>query len=587
LYKTGDRVRYLPDGNIEFLGRIDDQVKIRGFRVELGEIETILNQHPQVRDTVVVAREDRSEDKRLVAYIVSNLKKGTGNREQGTENNGALYSEKARTANSRPPRTPPDAGSGGTRGRRIKCRETYGTNYSEVSSESVPWEQGTGTVLEEDLDPHQNKLLIEVGDSDPLAKGVESNAIGELRSFLKQKLPNYAIPSAFVMLDALPLTPNGKVDHRALPTPDTSSLDRAANYVPPRDLLERQLAQIWSEVLDIPAVSVRDNFFDLGGHSLSAGRLITKIDRQFKKNLSLATLFQGATIEQLANLLRQQTDDSTWSSLLAIQPAGNRTPLFCIHPFGGNVLCYVNLARHLGSEQPFYGLRSPGLNGDAEPLTRVEDMATYYIEQLQSIQPQGPYQIGGWSFGGIIAFEMAQQLYRQGDRVALLALIDSYSPIAIDLLEEMDKATLVTYLLKDLGDLVGQELTISVDELQQYSLDEQLNYIFDRAKQENILPSEFGLQQLRQMLRVLQANYQAMYRYKPQPYFDRITLFSASEKVIEVTQDPSQGWGELAAGGLDIQKTPGDHFNIVREPNVRVLAEQMNARFDRAIKANS
>ena len=425
-----------------------------------------------------------------------------------------------------------------------------------------------------------------------IVPNVESPITSELRHFLKQKLPDYMLPSVFVSLEAFPLTPNGKIDRNALPAPDTSSLTQEISFVPPLDALEQQLAKIWSEVLNVHPVGVRDNFFDLGGHSLSAVRLMAKIQEQFGKNLPLVTLFQGATIEYLASLLQKHSDSRPWSPLVAIQPVGNRIPLFCIHPVGGNVLCYMDLARHLGLEQPVYGLQSPGLNEEQQlqiefqgremhlthmktAITRIEDMASYYIEALQTIQPQGPYQIGGWSLGGVVAFEMAQQLYQQGHEVALLALIDSYTPIAINMPKEIDEAMLVISLAKELGGLFGQDLPVSVDELKQLPLDEQLNHILEQAKIVNILPPEYGLQQIVQLLQVFKANLHAMSRYQPQPYLGRINLFCANEKVVEVTQDPSQGWGELAVGGLETYKIPGNHYTILREPHVQILAKQI------------
>ena len=196
--------------------------------------------------------------------------------------------------------------------------------------------------------------------------------MSELRQFLKAKLPEYMVPSAFVFLDALPLTPNGKVDRRALKAPD-SELNRSVSFIAPRDALELQLAQIWSEVLEVDWIGIQDNFFDLGGHSLLAVRLMAKIQQQFGKNLPLATLFQGATIEQFAAILRKDSDSSVWSSLVAIQPSGSKPPFFCVPGAGGNVIYLYDLARCLGLDLPFYGLQAVGLDGGAAFHTKVED----------------------------------------------------------------------------------------------------------------------------------------------------------------------------------------------------------------------
>lgn len=309
LYKTGDLARYLPDGNIEYLGRIDNQVKIRGFRIEQGEIEAALRPHPQVLETTVIARAEKSGEKRLVAYVVA---------------------------------TP------------------------------------------------------------------DKPAPSSLRRFLKQKLPEYMIPAAFVILESLPLTPNGKVNRRALPAPDLSSFSGENQFVSPRDEIEQQLAQIWSEVLNLNPVEVKDNFFELGGHSLLALNLMAKIQKQFGKSLPLATLFASPTIEDLANELRSATQVRSYSPLVPIQPKGTKNPFFCVHPAGGHVLCYVNLSRYISAEQPFYGWQARGFNEGEEALTRIEDMASLYVKAIREFKPEGPYQIGGWSFGGVVACETAQ-----------------------------------------------------------------------------------------------------------------------------------------------------------------------------------
>jgi thioesterase domain-containing protein/acyl carrier protein len=477
LYKTGDLARYLPDGDIEYLGRIDNQVKIRGFRIELGEIEAVLAQHPEVREVVVTVREDQPGNKRLVAYIV----------------------------------------------------------------------------------PHHKQLLV-----------------SELRRFLKQQMPDYMIPSAFMLLETLPLTPNGKVDRKALPVPDIA-ISKEVSFVAARDTLELQLTQIWEDVLDTHPIGIQHDFFDIGGHSLLAIRLMARIQQQFGKTLPLATLFKSPTIEQLASILRSSIDYRPSSPLVAIQPAGKRSPFFCIHPGGGHVLCYTDLARYLGREQPFYGLQSLGLNGEQEPLSRIEDMAACYIQALQSVQPQGPYHLCGWSIGGIIAFEMAQQLYASGHQVALLALIDSYAPIAINKPEEMDEAMLLVSLAKYLGGLFGQQLSVCGDKLQQLEPEEQLNYILEQAKILKILSPDVGLQQMHHLFKVFRANLKALYCYTPQPYPNRITLFCANEQVAPVSRD----WSNLAGGGVEIHNIPSDHYAIVREPHVQFLAKRLGTYLER------
>ncbi len=470
LYRTGDLGRYLPDNNIEFLGREDFQVKIQGFRIECGEIETVLLQHPVVKATVVTAVGEQKAAKRLVAYVVPNAE---------------------------PSPTP-----------------------------------------------------------------------SELQEFLSKKLPQYMVPSAIVILPELPLTANGKVDRRSLPIPDTSNFS-ASNSILPRDSLELKLAEIWSDLLDVHPIGVKDNFFELGGYSFVAMRLMAQIQQEFGKTLPLATLLESPTIEHLANLLRSSTDTQTSSSLVAIQPSGNKPPFFCVHPVGGNVLCYVDLARHLGQEQPFYGLQATGLHGEQKPLNRIENMAGHYIAAIKTVQPQGPYHLGGWSLGGIVAFEMAQQLYQQGEEVASLTLIDSYIPTHQS--EEIDDAMLVASVAKDLSNIVGKELPISVDELRQLQPMEQLDYILEQGKNFNILPPEVDRQQMHQMLEVFKANNQAMYSYKPQRLPGKLTLIFASEKL---PTNQLTSWSKLAKASV-VYQIEGNHYTIMQEPQVMALAEHL------------
>ncbi len=486
LYKTGDLASYLPDGNIEYIGRIDNQVKIRGFRIELGEIEAILAEDPEVKEAVVIAREDNPGDKRLVAYIV--------------------------------------AGS------------------------TVP-------------------------------------SINELRSFLKTKLPDYMVPSAFVVLESLPLTPNGKVDRRALPTPDASSLANETSFVAPRDSLELQLAQIWSEVLGVSPIGIRDNFFDLGGHSLLAVHLMAEIEQQFGQNLSLAALFQGASVEELAILLHQKTDTQSWSPLVAIQPQGEQPPFFCMPGAGGNVIHFHPLAHHLGNDRPFYALQPPSLDGVTEPFTGVEDIASYYLQAIQTVQPFGPYFLGGHSFGALVAFEMAQQLQQQGETVALLALLDLPARLPESPSKQLDWddsrwLTNIAYILETLS---GEKLNISYEILKPLSAEAQLKYLKQQMETVNLLPPDSAIERVRGIVQTLKADELAFLNYLPQGgYQGRITLFRTSEvyeealeMLGEITSDQTWGWNQLSSQPVEVYMVPGSHITMLREPHVMVLAEKL------------
>ncbi|MCP4103950.1 MAG: amino acid adenylation domain-containing protein [Desulfobacteraceae bacterium] len=492
MYRTGDLCRFLPDGNIEYMGRMDHQVKIRGFRIELGEIEAVLSGHAAVRESVVIARRSQAGDSRLAAYVVPN----------------------------------------------------------------------------QDPDPTANDLGI----------------------FLREKLPDYMIPSAFVMLETMPLTSSGKTDRRALPAPDKSSLPIKASFVLPRDALELRLVKIWEDILDIRPIGVKDNFFNLGGHSLLAVSLMACIYQQFGKNLPLATLFRGATIEQLAGIIRQQTDSQPWSPLADIQPNGLKRPFFCIPGAGGNVVYFHELARHLGQDQPFYGLQARGLDGESEPYTRTEEMATHYIEAIKGIQPRGPYLLGGHSSGGSVAFEMTQQLQMQDEEVALLAILDIPAFVPTGKQPDWNDARWITVIAYVIEQLSGKKLDVSYDSLLPLNPHDQLNYLKKQLELISLLPPKAGLNQVRGIVQVIKANELALMNYKAKGGCNgRITLFRTTEVYhdeigfpIGIPNDPAWGWSRLSSEPVEIHTVSGDHMTMMAEPHVKNLAEQLKVCIDKA-----
>jgi amino acid adenylation domain-containing protein len=251
--------------------------------------------------------------------------------------------------------------------------------------------------------------------------------VGALRAALAARLPDYMIPSAFVWLDHLPQTPDGKIDHQALPAPDASRPDLARVYRAPQTALESSLAALWSDLLGISRVGVEDDFFDLGGNSIIAVRLMAQIRAQHGRSLPISLLFEARTVQQLATVIARGHDQSAWSPLVPIRPSGRRAPLFCIHPGGGNVLGYQEFIGHLDADQPAYGLQAYGVVEGQEPHVSVAEMARLYVRAIREVQPHGAYYLGGESFGGLVAYEMACQLSRAGEQVAFLFLGDVWS----------------------------------------------------------------------------------------------------------------------------------------------------------------
>ncbi|MGC2161777.1 MAG: amino acid adenylation domain-containing protein [Silvibacterium sp.] len=399
----------------------------------------------------------------------------------------------------------------------------------------------------------------------------ESTTADELRRFLKEQLPDHMVPAVFVLLDALPLLSNGKIDRRALPAPDRSRPELEKSYVAPRDDLELQLARIWEEVLGVRPVGVRDNFFELGGHSLLAIRLFALIETRLGKKLPLTAVFQGATVEHLADVLRQQATRGPQSSLVPIQPGGSKRPLFLVHPAGGHVFPYVHLAQFLGPDQPCYGLQAKGVEDGQDPHARIEDMATHYIQALQTVQPTGPYLLGGWSMGGVVAFEMAQQLHSQGQRVALLALLDARVPTPEETFPDEDADAIL---------LVERYFGISfgpMESLAKLSKDEQLAFILEQAKSAGLVPVELDVSQARRFVELLRSDLRATQNYELHLYPGRVTLFKASETSAAMPPDPTLGWSAWASEGVEVHAVPGNHANLVYEPHVKALAEKLTA----------
>jgi len=478
LYRTGDLGRYRPNGLLEILGRVDDQIKVRGIRIELGEIATILGQHPNVQQQVIIAHKQSDFEKILVAYIV----------------------------------------------------------FRQPTTESIH----------------------------------------ELRQFLKQKLPDSMIPSIFMPLEAIPLTANGKVDRRALPAPSLAATETAQGFIAPRDDLELQMTKIWENILKVNPISVMDNFFELGGHSLLAVRLFTEIERVFGRNMPLATLFQAPTVEQLVNLLRDEGWAPSWSSLVPLQPKGSKTPVFCVHAIGGNVLSLHDLAHHLGANQPFYALQSQGLDGKQSVPKRLEDMAASYLEEIRTVQPHGPYYILGQSSGGLVAFEMAQQLVAQGETVSLLALIDTYEPTAISA-NRLPLQARVMFHLQNLYKFHVHYLADRIHGTIVFRLRNKVGLWTARTVQQfyryvgQPVPHQFRYTEVRETIR------QALSNYKPQPYPGAIVLFRATETflaLVENQQHRQRGWSKLAEQGLVVYDIPGAH-NLEQEPHVGHLAEKL------------
>jgi aspartate racemase len=473
LYRTGDVVRYLPSGELEFIHRVDQQVKIRGFRIEPGEVEHVLEQHARVMECAVNTSTDHTGDKFLAAYVVAGDQK---------------------------------------------------------------------------LDP------------------------ADLRTYLRAKLPEYMLPAAFVFLDALPLTDNGKVDRRALPDVDRAALAKNDKYVGPRTATERVLTEIWTRALHLERVGVFDNFFDVGGNSLTATRVMSRVCSMLNVDLPLRALFESPTIADFAQVVEKRAEGQSfvWPTVMKIQPLGTRRPIFFVAAPDINALGYIRLADHLGDDQPLYGLQSQKYlktttDEHGRPLLEfsqavVEELAHEYVRAMREVQPHGPYLLGGMCRGAHIAFEMATQLKAQGEKVSLLAILDTWV---------MENTYSYLFYLDYYYHRTQWFLKLKARE----------KFSFVRDKISRSLDNTAVRLRLREgngsSLPPVTAVYWPDSSFVPSTYDGRITVFRVPNQPATRIRSNSLGWESRSTGGVDVEIVPGGHETLLREPNVKVLASRL------------
>ncbi|HJQ68948.1 MAG TPA: amino acid adenylation domain-containing protein [Blastocatellia bacterium] len=522
LYKTGDMVRYLPDGNIEFCGRADDQVKIRGFRIELGEIEAAIARSSMASSAVCLAREDARGDKRLVAYVVPST-------------------------------------------------HVAGDSQQQIAA--------------------------------------------RLKEFLKNKLPHYMVPASFVLIESLPTTRNGKVNRKMLPAPDAHTEAEGGAYVRPRNPLEYQLVEVWEELFQVRPIGIRDSFFDLGGHSLLSVRMMDRVERLTGKKAPLATLFEGATIEHLADALVSQIEGYDDLPLVPVQPQGAKPPFYYLHgDFNGGGLYCSSLSRHLGKDRPFYAIQPHGLNNEAVPPT-IEEMAARHVETLRQFQPEGPYLLGGHCNGGLVAFEMARQLTEQGQRVDLLALIcatgenarfraldrvlSAYGRLrGLDEAERQARFLAWRRRVERVGEL-RDYYSVRLDEISRAGLRDQItaaghfaSSVCKSLRRNSADESSSGIETRAappdaeidpaedRRKKVMDAYVKAMSAYVPRRYKGRVTLLLPAESSSAASSDSTWGWRRVA-DSVEVRVVPGGHLTCITS-HVKELAENLSEFLNRA-----
>jgi len=395
-----------------------------------------------------------------------------------------------------------------------------------------------------------------------------------LRQHAMQKLPVHMAPAAFVVLESIPLNTNGKVNRKALPAPSDRP-ELASGYQAPETDLERKLTQVWQQLLRVDHVGVNDNFFDLGGHSLLAARLIARIEKQIGSNIPMATLFEAPTIAQLARRLEQRNCESAWSPLVELHVPAEITakkPFFCVHSLGANLVSFHKIAASMRGDRPVYGLQPHGLDGRQKPLESIELMASAYLEEIRKIQPHGPYYLGGVCLGGVIGYEMAQQLRAAGETVALTALIDSYLPGDLRYLHS--RTPLAEYLDRHLGEMLLLPGVARLKYLARWLANGGIR--FGRV---------LGLREHSSLARatrkVTDAHWRAVLTYRPKPYGGKLVQLMCSDASHRAYEDRRLAWSLLAPEGFDVRIIPGNHLTMVEEPYAQVLAQELQGCLDR------
>jgi amino acid adenylation domain-containing protein len=400
----------------------------------------------------------------------------------------------------------------------------------------------------------------------------------ELRRFVGQRLPAYMVPAHVVTLDAMPLTPNGKIDRAGLPAPSSSWLDSGDEFVAPRDEMESELAEVWRHTLGLDTIGVTQSFFDLGGHSLLALRLLAAVEGRFGRRLSLATLFEAPTVEQQAKLLHRDGWPGPRRSLVPIQPLGTNPPLYCVPGHAGTVLCFDELARRLAPKQPLYGLEPRGLEDGMLPHASIEDMATDYVREIRDVQPKGPYFLGGFCFGGLVAFEMAQQLREAGETVALLALFDALGQQPTSDVEAPPLRRAVSHLTR--------RVVVEYSNLRPLRMWERWSYSVAQGRQlarwiGRVARRRLGLPTVQRHASVstlAQAQSVAARAYRRRPYHGPAVLFMAQRLHTQHYVDPRFGWGHVVRR-LEVCLVPVPEGSVIQHPDaVSTVAAELLGR---------
>jgi amino acid adenylation domain-containing protein len=405
---------------------------------------------------------------------------------------------------------------------------------------------------------------------------------GTLRQDLAARLPEHMLPPAWAVLAQIPLTTNGKLNRAALVQHNDHAIVAAQAYMAPRDPFELAVAQMWEEILGVKPVGARDNFFALGGHSLLAVRLIARFRREFSRDLPLSVLFEHQTVEELASILRSASHLYEQRPLVQLHGGGAEQPIFLVHPAGGGVMGYMALAEHMGPTRAVFGLQYAGLPLSQE-VTGIEAMAAHYVAAMRERQPEGPYLVGGWSTGGVIAFEAARQLAAAGQHVPRVVIIDVPAPLAGAASAERSTASALVSFARKTSLYSGRELSVTHAQLDGLAHEEQLELFFNEMKKNALVPSDVGVENFSRFLHIYENNIRALPGYQAGTYAGDIILLRGEEVLPEIAQElpatfaePALRWNALCEGRVVVHTVPGNHITMITPPHVTTLVRVLN-----------
>jgi amino acid adenylation domain-containing protein len=459
--------------------------------------------------------------------------------------------------------------------------EFVGRRDHQVKLRGFRIELGEVEVAVRELEGVQDALVTTIGDRlICYVVGDRQQLSGaRLREQVSLRLPEYMVPSLVVWLESIPLTANGKADRSALPAPEEGAL-RPADRIAARDGLEVELVSLWEELLGVSPIGVADDFFALGGSSLQVIRMLGRVTRRYGVELPVAVMFAGgATVERLAVEIRHGDLPRRWSPVVAIRSSGDPPPLFCLPPAVGNALSYVDLARHLPSEQPVYALQAAGLDPGQEPFADLAEAAAAYSAAIRDIQREGPYHLVGYCVGSVVAVAVAQRLAAEGAEIGLLAVLDGGPPSLDNGFADADDAEIAAWFAWELGRAANRMLRVDPHDLRGLGPDGITRGVLEQAIAEDVLPADTAVPQLQRLMATFTAGVRAVRSSVLPPYPGPVVAFRAADEPPE--NSPFQRLETLVAGGLSVSEVPGDHYTMMRPPNVEVLATGLAA----AIKA--